>query len=283
MSRRRRPVTVAALMVAALTAAAPAAGSPPAAALAAGSGARDWEASGPGQAQASLLRTRAAQGGWRLEDVVVQAPITCADSPTAAPPIDVQVIGASIPVRAGGAFSWGAIRHGSGTVVRGRVASGRLTVTYRHVSRSRNQFDGGTEVCDTKAVRLTGAPGHRPAVADGTWQGTTATHEPVGVNVVAGGRALEEPARPGADGLQAAISFGQFEPSCGDGACSRDVCSYETPVTLFVGSDGSFGNAAWQEGDQAAFTGRFTGPRAVLGTFANGAEGCAQTSWSGGL
>jgi hypothetical protein len=113
-----------------------------------------------------------------------------------------------------------------------------------------------------------------------SWQGTTATHEPVAVNVVAGGRALEEPARPSADGLQAAISFGQFESSCGNGACSRDICAYATPVTVFLGPDGSFGNGAWQEGDQAVFAGLFTGPRSVRGTFTNGAEGCAQTTWS---
>jgi hypothetical protein len=282
MSSPRLAVAAWAAALAAATAAVTATVTATASASAARPAARDWEASGRGQAQASLLETRAAGSGRRLQDLVVQAPVTCADSPTPTLPIDVQVIGGSIPVRTGGAFSRGTLRHGSGTALSGRLASGHLTLTYRHVWRSRNQFDGGTQVCDTKTVRLAGAPGHRPTLADRTWRGTTATHKPVAVNVVAGGRALEAPARPSADGQQSAISFGQFEPSCGNGACSRDICAYETPVTLFVGPDGSFGNAAWQEGDQAVFTGRFTGPRAVRGTFTNGAEGCAQTSWTGG-
>lgn len=246
---------------------------------------RDWEASGAaGQAQASALEAPGSHGSEVLEDLAVQAPIQCVDTPGQYLPLDTQVIGASIPIRAGGQFSWGTIRHGSGTVLSGKVTGGRVALTYRHVATTANKFDGGTEVCNTGTVHLTGVPGHRLKIADRVWTGTTAGNNlPVTLNVVAGGRALEEqPRPPGGDIPQASIAFGGYQSDCGNGPCSNDLCAYDTQVTMFVAPDGSFGNTDWVDGDQAEFTGRFIGAHTVTGTFSNGAEGCAQTSWSAG-
>ena len=247
----------------------------------------DWEASGAGAARASFALTTSTTGHGRaahklLTDLVVQAPIACTDPSGPVAPVDVEVIPSTLNLGPSGRFATGAIRGGSGTTVTGSFANGRVTIFYRHVSSTANAFDGGTTVCDTKTVTLTGAPGHRPSIGDQTWQGQTATNEPVALNVVAGGRALQEPAHvPAGGGAQAAIEFGAFTQSCFTGGCtpsSNDICAYYTPATLFVAAGGSFGNDA--EGDQAAFTGRFTSARAVGGTFVNGGEGCEQTTWT---
>lgn len=247
----------------------------------------DWEAKAAGGAAASfaaVTQTTAKQRTVQLQDVVVQAPISCSDSPTPAAPTDVEVIAANVTVRAGGTFTTGSLKHGSGTVFSGRISGRRATISYRHVSRTLNQFDGSTDVCDTGTVKLTGAPGHRAAPADKLWAGQTATGEPVQLNVVAGGRALVEPPHPPADGgAQAAISFGQFSQTCGVGGCtpfSPDPCAYETPQALFIASNGTFGNAAWQEVDQPTFTGGFVNGHSVTGTFVNGGQGCEQATWS---
>ncbi len=243
----------------------------------------DWELAGRGAARASFAEASAGQKRT-IEDLTVQAPITCANSPTPAVPIDVEVISARVALSRAGDFSTGAIRHGAGTSVSGRIVGRRVTLRYRHVTRTPNDFDGTTEVCNTGSVRLSGTPGHRVNRSDKEWRGQTLTSEPVALDLVAGGRALEEPAHPPADGsAQASIAFGAFTQSCGVGTCtpsSADICAYATTQTLFVASDGTFGNTAWQEGDQAVFTGRFTGAGAVQGTFTNGAEGCATTTWT---
>jgi hypothetical protein len=247
----------------------------------------DWEASGGGGAAASFAAvtvTTARHHTLHLRDVVVQAPISCADSPAPAIPVDVEVITANVAVGAGGAFRTGTLAHGAGTVLSGRISGRRVTLSYRHVARTANQFDGSTETCDTGTVKLTGAPGHRKALPDEAWGGQTVSGEPVDLNVVAGGRAVQEPPHPPANGAaQAAISFGQFQQSCSVGSCtpfSSDICAWETTETLFVGADGTFGNVAWQEGDQAVFTGRFRSAHSVTGTFTNGGQGCEETTWS---
>lgn len=253
----------------------------------------DWEASGKGAARASFALTSTTTGKGKsrktttaISDLVVQAPITCTDSPVSEVPIDVQVIPATITLNASGAFTSGAIRSGSGTTVAGQITGRTLTLSYRHVATTRNQFDAGTETCDTKTLRLTGAPGRRVSVADASWEGQTKTDEPVALSIVAGGRALQEPRYvPASGGIQAAISFGAFTQSCFTAGCSpssTDICAYETPTTVFVNSNGTFGNTAYAEGDQAEFTGRFTSARAVNGTFMNGGEGCGQTTWVAG-
>jgi hypothetical protein len=248
----------------------------------------DWEARGAGVASASFsaVNTRArGKHSEQLENIVVQAPITCADSPTPAIPVDTEVIAATVPVAANGSFSTGSIKAGgSGTAFSGRILGRKVTISYRHVARSSNQFDGGTEVCDTGKVHLSGAPGHRITLADQSWAGQTKDGEPVVVNVVAGGRALQEPSHPPANGAaQASIAFGTFTLSCAIGSCtqiSNDVCGYAETTTLFIAANGSFGNATYQEEDQPTYTGRFTSARALGGTFTNGGEGCEEEPWS---
>jgi hypothetical protein len=255
------------------------------------SAARDWEAQGSAPASASFAERAVTTGKGKkrkrvnvIQSLVVQAPVNCADSPTPAIPIDVQVIPATITLTAHGTFTSGKLKHGAGTTVSGTLRGKRVSITYRHVSRVANQYDGGTEVCDTGKVHLTGAPGHRFAIKDQAWQGQTATSEPLTFNVVAGGRALQAPAHPPANGApQASIAVGAFTQSCGAGSCSpssTDICAYETPVTLYVGPDGSFGNTLWQAEDQGLVSGQFTSAKAATGNFANGGEGCQQTTWS---
>jgi hypothetical protein len=255
------------------------------------SAARDWEAHGGATGRASFAERVVTRGAGKrrkrvnvIQSLVVQAPINCADSPTPAIPVDVQVIRATIALRPRGTFKLGKLKHGAGTTVSGTLRGERVSITYRHVSRVANLYDGGTEVCDTGKVHLTGAPGRRFAIKDQAWHGQTATNEPLTFNVVAGGRALQAPARPPASGApQASIAVGAFTQSCGAGSCSpssSDICAYETPVTLYVGPDGSFGNTLWQAEDQGVVSGRFTNAKAATGDFTNGGEGCQQTTWS---
>jgi hypothetical protein len=257
----------------------------------AASAARDWEAQGRAPASASFAERAVTRGQGKrskrinvIQSLVVQAPINCVDSPTPSVSIDVQVIPATVALTAHGTFKSGKLEHGAGTTVSGTLRGKRVSITYRHVSRVANQYDGGTEVCDTGKVHLTGVPGHRFAIKNQAWHGQTATSEPLALNVVAGGRALQAPAHPPANGApQASIAVGAFTQSCGAGSCSPsspDICAYETPVTLYVGPDGSFGNTLWQVEDQGLVSGRFTSAKAATGDFSNGGEGCQQTTWS---
>ncbi len=282
MSRPRAAVaTLVATAAICLTAAPPA--------LAAAS--QDWEAHGSGQTAASFAlstvkvgKGAAAKAVREITDLVVQASINCADSPTPAIPVDTEIISNTIKLASNGTFTEGSIKHGSGTTVSGSLLGRALKLTYHHEVTTVNEFDGGDEVCNTGTVHLTGAPGTRPTRAGTTWEGETQSGEPVQLHLVAGGRALQEPRYvPSNGGAQASISFGTFTQTCFTSGCtpsSDDICAYETPVNLFVAANGSFGTAAFTEGDQASFEGSFGGARSVNGTFNNGAEGCAETTWT---
>jgi hypothetical protein len=250
--------------------------------------AQDWEASGTAAAAASFSAVTTKVKGKtseQLQDVVVQAPINCADSPTPATPIDTEVITANVRVAANGSFSTGAIKTGgSGTVFSGRIHGGRATISYRHVTRTPNGYDGGTVVCDTGKVRLSGAPGHRVTLANESWAGQTADGQPVVINVVAGGRALQQEPHPPANGAaQASIAFGTFTQSCSAVGCtelSADVCAYAETSTLFVASNGTFGNSAYQDDDLPIYTGQFINAHKLDGTFTNNGQGCVEQAWS---
>jgi hypothetical protein len=261
----------------------------PAAARAGSPAAGDWEATGTTSlihASFALLPAgRSATGAHAVvKDLTIESPIGCSDAPQPAPPVDVRVIPGTLKLSKTGGFSAGSIKHGSGTVVSGRFRAGRFAITYRHVSRTRNPYDGGTEVCDTRTIHLTAARGHRRPLTDGVWHGQTATNEPVVFHVTAGGRALQAPTRAAADGSQPmAFAFGQFTQSCFTGGCtpsSNDICAYESASTLFVAATGAFGNAELQRGDDASVAGRFTSGNRSSGLFANGPEGCPPAGWS---
>jgi hypothetical protein len=252
----------------------------------------DWEATrAPGLvhvsfAVASAGRSSRGAGGAQatVKDLTIAAPIGCSDAPAPAPPVDVRVIAGPLALSPSGGFSSGAVKHGSGTVVVGRFRAGRFSLSYRHVSRTKNPYDGGAEVCDTGTVHIAAVRGHRRLLKVGVWRGQTGTHEPVVFYVTAGGRALQAPARPPANGsAPVAFAFGQFTQTCFTGGCtpsSSDICAYQSASTIFVASTGGFGNAELQRGDDANVAGRFTGTNRASGVFANGPEGCLPTSWS---
>jgi hypothetical protein len=261
----------------------------------------DWEGTGAGSTTASfevvavpgkIARTRRAKGSHKttatayrvVEDFAVDAPITCINASEPGIPFDVEVVDGPVRLAKNGTFSSGAITDGAGTVVRGRFSGGRFTIAYRHVSLTPNQFAGGTELCDTGTIRITAVPGHRKQLTDGIWQGSTQTNEPVVFYVAAGGRALEAPPHPPTNGSpQAAFAFGQFTQTCFQDGCnpsSNDICAYESPTSLFVAADGVFNNNQWQDGgDDPIVAGTLSGAQAS-GQFANGPQGCGQTSWS---
>jgi hypothetical protein len=249
---------------------------------------QDWEANGATGLAASFSAVTTTVKGKKselLDDIAVQAPINCADSPTPATPIDTEVITANVRVAANGSFSTGSIKTGgSGTVFSGRIQGKKVTISYRHVARTPNEYDGNTEVCDTGKVRLSGAPGHRATLPDESWAGQTADGQPVVINVVAGGRALQEQPHPPANGAaQASIAFGTFTQSCGVSGCtelSADVCAYAETSTLFVASNGTFGNSAYQDDDLPIYTGQFTSAHKLNGTFTNNGQGCEEQAWS---
>lgn len=220
-----------------------------------------------------------------VEDFAVDAPIACSNASEPAIPFDVEVVDGPVRLSKNGTFSSGAIKNGSGTVVNGRFNAGRFTIAYRHVSLTPNQYAGGSELCDTGTINITFAPGHRTLLKDGIWQGSTQANEPVAFYVVAGGRALEEPPHPPSDGApQASFAFGQFTQTCAQDGCSpssNDPCAYESPTSLFVAADGVFNNNQWQDGgDDPIVAGTFSGSASASGQFANGPQGCGQTSWS---
>jgi hypothetical protein len=233
----------------------------------------DWELTGANGALGSFAVAGAGHT-LAVRDLVVQAPISCRNASVSPLPIDVEVIPAAIPLAVDGTLTSGAIKkRGSGTVLRATFGHGRFSVTYRHVSRTRNLYEGGVSVCDTRTLHLTARRGHRRALKEGIWTGQSTQQEPVQLSVVAGGRALEPLAGPGPGGAKE-YAFG-LAPST-----NNDPCSYDVGFPMFVGADGTFSNAGTLRGDEAVLSGRFTRFTAITGEFQNLAEGCGKESWS---
>jgi hypothetical protein len=259
----------AAVVLAALAVAAPAAAATP--------HAGDWEASGGHGSLASFQVSgssgRASSGPATLGDLVVQAPISCANAFGTPLPVDVEVIPKSIRLAQNGSFASGTIGKHGGTAVTGELHGGRIQLTYRHVTRAANPYDATTEVCDTGKVHLTARPGHRRSVRDGIWEGKTAQQEPVQLNVVAGGRALTSPRALGPGGTQ----FYAFQ--IGDSS-STDACGYQISYPLLLSPNGSFSNAVTRLGDEASLSGAPSGKHSFSGQFSNPEEACSPQSWS---
>lgn len=252
---------VAALALGALLATAPAAGAAPRTG--------DWEASGAHEARASFEVTRA---GRSLTDLVVQAPISCSNSFGTPLPFDTEVLSSTLTVASNGSFHSGKIsKRAGGTALSGKLHGGAIDLTYRHVTRVVNPYEGGEEVCDTGRVRLTAHPGHRRAVRDGIWEGETNESEPVQLNVVAGGRALTAPDELGPGGTQ----FYAFEVS---GDSDDDLCSYTLSSSLLLSPNGRFTNSLVTLGDDADVSGAFS-KHSVSGVFSNQPEGCPADGW----
>jgi hypothetical protein len=252
---------------------------PAAAAAAPASG--DWEAGTSNGALASFALTSVTTHshghvahGLAVQDLVVQAPIRCRNASASPLPIDVQVVPGQIALAPDKSFTTGKIKSkGSQTAVHASFRKGKFSITYRHVTRIRNLYEGGQEVCDTRTIHLTAKRGHRRALKEGVWQGQTIQQEPVELSVVAGGRALLAPVGPGPGGAKE-YAFG-LAPST-----ANDACSYNVSYPLFVAADGTFSNAATHRGDEAVLSGRFTRPTAITGQFSNLQEACPQESWA---
>jgi hypothetical protein len=258
------------LAAAALAATAGLATAATAAPAAAAPKAGDWEATG---GHGSLASFQVTSGGRSIDDLVVQAPISCANAFGTPLSVDVEMLAATTRVSPGGSFRTGSIsKRTGGTAVSGRVRRGAIELTYRHVTRAANAYEGGEEVCDTRTLHLTARPGHRRTVRDGIWEGRTAEQELVQLNVVAGGRALSSPAALGPGGTQ----FYAFEVADSSGS---DACGYTLSSPLLVAPNGSFTNSLTQLGDDAVVTGGLSG-RKWSGQFSNESEGCAPQSWS---
>jgi hypothetical protein len=236
-------------------------------AAAAASRAGDWEAAGARQARASFEVTKDT-----LSDLVVQAPISCANSFGTPLSYDTEVLSSTAKPASNGRFASGKIGKRGGTTLSGRLHGGAIDLTYRHVSREVNPYEGGEEVCDTGTVRLTARPGHRPTVRDGIWEGQTNQSEPVQLNVVAGGRALTSPDALGPGGTQ----FYAFEVA---GSSSADLCSYTLSSSLLLSPNGGFSNSLVTLGDDADVSGAFS-KHSVTGQFSNPGEGCPSDGWS---
>ena len=266
----------------------------------------DWEATGSGTARGSFavvsVRPRVKHNQPRVqpflavEDLTVDAPISCVNAPSSPAPVDVEVVGAVMPVRANGSFSGGKIKKGTGTVVNGRLRRGKVELTYRHVSNTYNAFEGGSEICRTGAVHLVALPGHRLAVKDGVWLGKTVSSEPVQFNVVAGGRALVTPSAL-VQG-QSNVAF-QIEPASagdnctgsnntgngpGSGTGDAPGAAFQISNALFVDPPGTFSNSELQFGDGPTMSGGFTGKSRASGTFSNPGAGCTGSlfNWTAG-
>jgi hypothetical protein len=274
-----------------------------AAPAAAGLGQGDWEATGAGTARGSFavvsVRQRVKHVVQRyvaVEDLTVDAPISCVNAPLSPAPVDVEVVGAVLRLNGNGSFSGGKIEKGTGTVVNGRFRRGKVQLTYRHVSNTYNAFEGGSEICRTGTVHLVAVPGHRRAVKDGVWLGKTASSEPVEFNVVAGGRALVTPS---------ALVLGQtdyafqLQPASGGDNCpgsnntgygsgsdtgSGPGAAFQISNALFVDPPGTFSNSELQSGDGPTMSGTFTGKSSAAGTFANPTAGCTGPpyNWTAG-
>jgi hypothetical protein len=239
----------------------------------------DWEASGAGgHALASFAVAKTAGRSHAsvlsVQDLVVQAPIQCTNAFSTPLPVDVEVISGSFALGRGGKFASAPIKRGrSGTSVSGSFHGGRFTITYRHVVRTLNSYEGSDEVCDTGSIRLAARRGHRATRKDGIWEGQSSQQEPIELSVVAGGRALEAPVGPGPGGAKE-YAF-QLAP-----ANANDACTYQITYPLFVAANGTFSNAATRLGDEAVLSGRFTRAGSVAGQFSNLEESCSQESWN---
>jgi hypothetical protein len=266
-------------------------------------GGTDYELSGGANNLASFDLV-SASGSSKIEDLVVQATITCVNQPEPAPPVDTEIIGGKLAVAKNGSFSTGRIKNGNGTTVSGTVSAGSVTVHYHHQSTLANQYEGGNYVCDTGNLTLDGKPGTRLAITNGIWNGETARNEPVVLNVADGGRVLAPvvkptvavpvsyPAKNSESGLWGSIAFGAFTLGAGTGGAqpgSNDNCAYNEPAAQFIASNGTFGDAQWYDGDTTAsegdgdnpyFDGHFTATNRVSGTVSNAAEACNQYDWS---
>jgi hypothetical protein len=256
----------------------------------------DWEASGGQGARASFAIERLRQrvhGRIRerlaVEDLVVDAPIQCSNPATAVPPYQLGVISAAVPLDRNGSFAAGRLRHGVGTLVRGVLRGGGYRITYEHVSRSLNQFDGSSEVCRTGRVLLAARPGDRGSVDDGVFLGSSQAGEPVELDVAAGGRALitrqvggrseySFQLRPAStyDDCPGVVSGGQAggdgtETGGGQGA------AFQITQGMFISPQGTFDNGELQYGDSPSVSGRFISAGRATGQFSNPSQGC---SWS---
>lgn len=260
----------------------------------------DWEAAASSGAQASFAVVTAhrrvhgtVQRYLAVQDLVVNAPITCANSFGAASPFDLEVIRGMARLNAHGNFVAGKFRKGRGTKVTGRFVRGHLRLTYRHAARMPNLVDGGTEVCDTHTIALTAAHSHRRRIADGVWNGKTQDNEPVELDVVAGGRALATRVLRG----QPLFAF-QVQPASqlddcpnvanggtggggGDGTETglNNGAAFQLSDGLFIQPNGSFDNGQLRFGDSQLVNGVFTRAKAANGVFANPTQGCSWT-WS---
>lgn len=270
----------------------------------------DWEARGSGGAQGSFLVATVTQRAHHrvgkrvvagetkrfvaVEDLVIEAPINCSNAPGAVAPVDVGVLANPVPLAPNGSFSTGKLGARGGMQVRGRLSHGRLAITYRHVTRALNKFDGAPEICDTRTVQLTAARGHRRAVTDGIWQGHTQNNEPVKFRVVADGRALQTGTVAGQTVPAFAIDPASAADDCpgetgaggtdssGDESGSGAGASFQITQSLFVSPNGSFDNSELRFGDSQAFSGGFTSAKRATGTFLNPQQGCNWT-WGAAL
>lgn len=256
----------------------------------------DWEATGAGTARGSFavvsVRPRVkhnqpkVQPYIAVEDVTVDAPISCVNSPSSPAPVDVEVVAGVIPVGANGSFSGGKIKKGNGTVVNGRLQRGKVDLTYRHVSNTYNAFEGGREICRTGTVHLVSVPGHRRVIKDGVWLGKTASSEPVEFNVVAGGRALVTPSKLvlGQTDYAFQVQPASVGDNCpgsnntgngpGSGTGTGPGAAFQISNALFVDPPGTFSNSELQSPDGPTMSGTFTGKSSATGTFANPTAGC---------
>lgn len=236
----------------------------------------DWEARGAHGAAGSFAIAPGRGGGSSVQDLVVEAPITCSNAFSTPLPIDTNVAPGALSIASGRRFASAPIkRHRSGTQISAGWRGGKFAITYRHVTRTTNPYEGSAEVCDTGTIHLTARRGHRRPLKDGIWQGHSATSEPIELSVVAGGRALQAPVGPGPGGAKE-YAFQLAGPS------SSDACAYQITSPLFIAPNGSFSNAATRLGDEAVVSGRFTRARRAAGSFSNLAEACSQERWSAG-
>jgi hypothetical protein len=227
----------------------------------------DWEARGSRDTRASFEVTKGS-----VSDLVVQTPISCSNSFGTPLPYDTEVLSSTVKLASNGSFRSGKIGKRGGAAFSGRLHAGAIDLTYRHLTREVNPYEGGDEVCDTGTLHLMARPGHRKTVRDGIWEGQTAENEPVELNVVAGGRALTSPDALGPGGTQ----FYAFEVA---GDSSADLCSYTLSSSLLLSPNGSFTNSLATLGDDADVTGAFS-THSVSGQFSNQGEGCPADGWS---
>ena len=220
------------------------------------SAAADWEASGGGGSLASF-----AIAGNRVSDLVVQAPVRCANAFGSPPAVQTVVVG-------GGTLRGGVLHvAGNGAVLSGHVTGGRLALSYRYRQVTPNRYEGTNEVCTAGPIAMKASPSHRRALRDGVYAGH-GDGRPFRLTLVAGGRAIAQQGSrsPFTVGLQG----------------SKDNCAYTVSDALFVGPSGSFNNYVDQLGDDATITGQFTSS-GVSGTFSYLAEGCGKSPWSASL